>query len=242
LLHEATEAVRTVREQGWTTIATNGVYHPVISGSDWALAGGSETIDGFVRQVTISAAQRDSSGVLVPSGGTDDPATKHIAVSVAWSTPYSGSVTSDIYLSRWKNNAAWAQTTQADFTAGTATDTTVTNTSGGEVELAGAPSYQTSGTFESDSFDAGASAVFNALSFTASQPSGTTIRLQIATNTDNSTWNYVGPDGTNGSYFTADGAIPLNTVDGRYIRYKAFLTGDGSATPTLSDITITYSP
>src|SRR4051812_20050340 len=88
LLHEASEAVRVVREAGWSNIATNGVYHPVISGSTWTLASGSETVDGLTRQVTISSGERDGAGALVTGGGTADPATKHIEVSVAWTTPY----------------------------------------------------------------------------------------------------------------------------------------------------------
>ena len=242
LLHETTEAVRAVREDGWGTVATNGVYHPVISGTGWTLASGAETVDGFTRQVTISTAQRDSSGVLVASGGTDDPGAKHVVVDVSWTTPYSASISDDLYLTRWQGNQALAQTTQSDFTAGTATNTVVTNVGGGEVELDGAPTYQTSGTFESDSFDAGATVAFNSLFFTAAKPAGSDIQFQIATNTDNSTWTYVGPDGTNGTYFTADSAVPLALAEGRYFRFKAFLTGDGTVTPTLSDVTVSYSP
>lgn len=243
LLHEATEAVRVVREAGWGNIATNGTYHPAVSGSSWTLASSSETIGDFTRTVTISDAERNGSGALVASGGTTDPATKHIEVSVDWTTPYSGSVSDDLYLSRWQNEAAWGQTTDTELNTGTTTNTAVTSTGGGQVELAaGSPTYQTSGTFESETFDAGANAAYHYLSMTASQPSGTTISFQIATNNDNTTWNYVGPDGTNGTFFTGANAIPLSAADARYFRYKAFLTGDGSATPVLSDIQVTYVP
>ncbi|HTH72055.1 MAG TPA: type II secretion system protein [Candidatus Pristimantibacillus sp.] len=243
LLHEATEAVRVVREAGWGNIAANGTYHPAVSGSTWTLASSPETIGNFTRTVTISDAERNSSGALVASSGTIDPATKHIEVSVDWTTPYSGSVSDDLYLSRWQNETAWSQTTDTEFNTGTTTNTAVTATNGGQVELAaGSPTYQTSGTFESETFDAGANAAYHYLSMTASQPGGTTINFQIATNNDNSTWNYVGPDGTNGTFFTGDNAIPLNATDARYFRYKAFLTGDGSVTPVLSDIQVTYAP
>ncbi len=238
LLHEATEAVRVVREAGWEEIATDGVYHPAISGSTWSLQSGAETIDGFTRDVTIASAQRDSSGALAPSGGADDPATKHITVSVAWSTPYDASVTEDLYLSRWQHNTTWVQTTEADFLAGSATNATVTNTAGGEVALDNAAN----GTFESNTFDAGSLVNFNRLLFTADQPIGTTLQLQIATNNDDATWNYLGPDGTRATYFTADSSIPPSLASGRYLRYKALLTGNGATTPTLSDVTINYSP
>ncbi len=241
LAHEAAEAVRVVREQGWTNIS-DGTYHPAVSGSTWSLLSGAETIGNFSRQVVISPAQRDSGGAIVQSG-TPDPATKHIEITVSWDKPYSASVSEEMYLSRWQDNTAWAQTIEGDFLAGVTTNTAVVNNSGGEVALAaGTPLYQASGTFESDTFDAGANVSFNGLLFTASQPAGTTLQFQIATNSDNSTWDYIGPDGTNNTFFTATTAIPLGAVDARYLRYKAFLTGDGSATPTLSDVTINYSP
>lgn len=242
LLNEATEALRVVRDAGWSNVATDGVYHPVISGSTWTLASGAETVGGFTRQITISAAERNGSGSLVQSGGTADPSTKRAAIEVGWSEPYTGSVSDDLYLSRWQGNATWAQTATGDFSAGTTTNTAVTNTAGGEVELAGAPTYQTSGTFESSTFDAGTAASFNYLTFTVNKPAGTDIKFQIAANTDNSTWNYIGPDGTGSTYFTAATAIPLDAAEGRYFRYKAFLSGDSTATPTLSDITLSYSP
>lgn len=243
LAHEAAEAVRVVREAGWSNIAADGTYHPAISSSSWSLAGGAETIGNFTRQVVISTAGRDSGGAIVGSGGTADPATKHIGITVSWDEPYGASVSQEMYLSRWQNNAVWQQTAQADFSAGTLTNTAVTNNSGGEVELAaGTPAYQASGSFESATFDAGADAAFNYVTFTASRPAGTTLQLQVAASDDGSTWNFVGPDGAAGTYFAVGEAIPPDAADGRYLRFKAYLTGDGSATPVLSDVTLNYSP
>jgi type II secretory pathway pseudopilin PulG len=242
LQHEAFEAVWAVREQGWSNIATDGTYHPVISGNDWALSSGPEMINGLAREVVISTAQRDSSGAIVTGGGISDPATKRVVVTVGWSTPYSSSITGDTYLNRWQNDAAWTQTSQAEFAGGVAANTAVTNTSGGEIELAGAPGYQTTGSFESSTFDPGVNVGYNRITFAASQPAGTALTFQIATNINNSTWNYAGPDGTNGSFFTANAAIPSSLANARYLRYKAFFSGDGSSSPVLSDVTINYSP
>jgi type II secretory pathway pseudopilin PulG len=242
LLHEAAEAVYAAQQSGWANVATNGIYHPVVSNNGWELGGGPETADGFTRQVVISSAQRNGAGALVQSGGTDDPATRHAAVTISWTTPYDGAVSSDMYLTRWQGNAQWNQTTQADFTGATLSDTLITNTAGGEVELASAAAvYRTSGTFESSTFDAGATAAFNRLTFTAVQPAATQVTLQIAVNADNSTWDYVGPDGTAATYFTASAPVPLNAANGRYVRYKAFLSGPGAATPVVSDVTVNYS-
>jgi len=136
LLREAQDAVRSVREKGWSNIATNGTYHPVISSGVWTLVSGSETISGLTRQIVISDTQRNTSGTIVSSGGTVDPSTKHVVVTVAWATPLNGSIASDSYLTRWQNNFAWTQTTQAEFdTRISANNTETTNVSGGEVQL-----------------------------------------------------------------------------------------------------------
>lgn len=126
LLREATEAVRVVRESGWSHVSTDGTYHPVISGSTWSLASGSEVINGFTRQIVISDTQRNTSlsnWPIVSSGGTTDPSTKHVVVTVSWTTPVAASLSSETYLSRWQTNATWTQTTQADFAGGTTTAT-----------------------------------------------------------------------------------------------------------------------
>jgi len=149
-------------------------------------------------------------------------------------------------LSRFGSEAAWSQTTQTDFAAGTTTGTAVTNTGGGEVQLAAngspPPAFVSSGTYESATFDAGAAAGWQYLTFVATRPAGTDVQLQIAVNDDNATWNYVGPDGTNGTSYTNPGAVPLVAGVGRYARYKAIFSGDGSATVDLSDVTVGYTP
>lgn len=134
LLRETTEAVRSVREGGWTTFAVNGTFHPVISGSSWILSPGTDMINGFVRTVNISDVSRDSSGTIVSTGGTLDPSTKKIITTIAWNTPFSSSVQSTIYLSRF-DNLSYTETTEAEFNQGTKTGVTITNTNGGEVVL-----------------------------------------------------------------------------------------------------------
>lgn len=140
LEREATEAVRVAREAGWSNVSTDGTYHPVISGNTWTLVSGSEVVNNFTRQIVISSIQRNSSGVIVASGGTVDPSTKYVVVTISWTRPVASSVSTSTYLSRWQNNTAWVQTTQADFNAGTLNNVSVTNTSGGEVQLIGGSS------------------------------------------------------------------------------------------------------
>lgn len=135
LLKEAQEATRVAREANWNNFSVNGTYHPVVSGVTFALSPGAETINDFTRSIVIEDTYRDTNGKIVSSGGTIDPSTKKVTMSVSWSTPHASSVATTTYLSRYINNAIYTQTTQADFNAGTKTGVTVTNTSGGEVVL-----------------------------------------------------------------------------------------------------------
>lgn len=132
---EAMEVARSVREKGWTTFAVNGTYHPEVSGSSWILAPGAETIDGFTRRVVIIDTQRDSSGVIVSTGGTVDPSTKLVNITVSWTLPYASSMSANYYMTRYLDNLAYTQTSTADFNLGTNTSTTVVNTNGGAIEL-----------------------------------------------------------------------------------------------------------
>ncbi len=135
LLAEAKEAIRIVRDSGWSAVATNGVFHPVIAGSTWALSPGAETVSGFTRTIVVSDVYRNATGAIVASGGLVDPSTKQVVMTVSWATPIPSNVSSTMYLSRFTNRI-YVQTTEADFTAGTKTNVIVTNTDGGEVTMA----------------------------------------------------------------------------------------------------------
>jgi len=135
LMNEAQEAVRAVRNQDWTTFAVNGIYHPEIVNNNWKLMTGTETIDGIRRTITISDVHRASNGIIVASGGVNDPSTKKITTLIEWDTPYPSSAGSTMYLTRYMDNLVYHQTTEAQFETGTFTGTTTTNVAGGEVIL-----------------------------------------------------------------------------------------------------------
>jgi hypothetical protein len=136
-LKEAEEATRVFREAGWTTFAVNGTYHPQISGSTWVLAQGAESIDEFTRSIVISDAKRDLGGKIDETGGGfNDPSTKRVTLEVSWGATSVDAVTTTYYLTRYLDNLAWIQTTEADFDAGDVNGVTVTNTAGGEIQLA----------------------------------------------------------------------------------------------------------
>ncbi len=140
LVKEAQDAVRVIRDASWTTFSsytTGQPYHPVISGSTWALTSGSEFINGFgfTRQIVLSDVYRDGSGNIAASG-TLDLSTKKVVVTVSWNSPLVSSVSEISYLTRFVNNT-YTETTQSDFLKGATASgkLAITNNTGGEVTL-----------------------------------------------------------------------------------------------------------
>jgi prepilin-type N-terminal cleavage/methylation domain-containing protein len=95
----------------------------------------------------------------------------------------------------------------------------------------------------SQTIDFGASdTTFYNLNLTFTQPAQTTIRVQVAANNDNSTWNFVGPDGTSNTYYTASSTqLHSSHNNNRYLRYKVILRTDNhDNTPSLQDLTLNF--
>lgn len=97
----------------------------------------------------------------------------------------------------------------------------------------------------SNTIDFGTSTA-NYLSFVvtpATEPPSTgpgSVEFQIAANNDNATWNFVGPDGTSGSYYSASSTVAISGE--RYVRYEVFLsTEDPTTSPYVNDVTIGFS-
>ncbi len=106
--------------------------------------------------------------------------------------------------------------------------------------------YYASGDLTSSAYDTGYDLAWDweTISFTIDEPSATNIQFQIrtaATEGGLSSATWYGPTGT-GDYYTTSGTSINSVHDGdRWIQYKAYFTGPGDDTPTLSDNTITYS-
>jgi prepilin-type N-terminal cleavage/methylation domain-containing protein len=75
------------------------------------------------------------------------------------------------------------------------------------------------------------------------QPPQTDFKIQIATNNDNSSWNFIGPDGTGSSFYTTSGTQPhVSHNNSRYMRYKVILrTENDNFTPSLRDLAINFN-
>jgi hypothetical protein len=163
---------------------------------------------------------------------------------------------SEIVATKLTSGSIWSQqdwlggSGQTDFT-----DPTMYETDDGNINTGGSPSalrlanfggasYAASGTLTSSTFDTGTTdTTYTSVTWQpTSQDPATSLKFQIATNNDKTTWNFVGPDGTAGTYFTVPGNT-INTVNNnnRYIRYKAFLsTTNPLVTPVLTSIGINY--
>ncbi|MFH0936255.1 MAG: hypothetical protein ABH971_03255, partial [bacterium] len=102
--------------------------------------------------------------------------------------------------------------------------------------------YESSGYLISSTFNSGiASSTFTNIDWQpTSQSPTTTVKFQIATNNDNETWNFVGPDGASTTFYTVPGTTIYNNF-ARYARYKIFLdTSDTVITPVITNVNINY--
>lgn len=107
--------------------------------------------------------------------------------------------------------------------------------------------YTPSGYLISSTFDTGSASNFYELSWLPQdQPPQTgvdSVKLQIAANNNKTTWNFIGPDGTENTYYTLSNQNINSLHNGnRYLRYKVFLqTEDPDWTPIVSDISFTFT-
>ncbi len=152
---------------------------------------------------------------------------------------------------------------QADWSAGSGQDN-LTNPSkyfaddgGVDTSLAGTVklknsfgSYASFGRLESSTFDTGSVSNFYTLSWNpTSQPAdagANSLKFQLASNsviTATTTWNYVGPDGTDATYYTTNNSPIAGVHNGNeFMRYLAlFSTAVATSTPILSGVSFTYT-
>jgi prepilin-type N-terminal cleavage/methylation domain-containing protein len=118
----------------------------------------------------------------------------------------------------------------------------------GEIKLTGSFGvYDTSGYLTSSTYDTGSASNFQQLLWQPlSQPPSAgsqSVKFQIATNNDTTTWNFLGPNGTASDYYTTANTN-INAVHSgdRFLRYKIYLSTDDTAfTPNISDVSFTFT-
>ena len=121
LAEGALEAVGANAVESWQSIydsakGAGNLYHPVQAAGGWSLASGIESvvIDGitFNKSIYIENVNRDASGNIVLTGGTEDPSTQKITSIVSWSG--GEPVTSVKYVSRYAEKSC----VQTDWSGG----------------------------------------------------------------------------------------------------------------------------
>ena len=107
--------------------------------------------------------------------------------------------------------------------------------------------YPSSGWLISSTFDLQTAGSLYKITWTPQdQPNGVgtdPITFQIASNDDNTSWNFIGPDGTAATYYTAaNNSVGTEHVTRRYFRYKVFLnTASSAVTPSVGNITFQFT-
>lgn len=111
-------------------------------------------------------------------------------------------------------------------------------------------SYVSAGVLTSSIFDTGAPSNFNNIVWNPTdQPpqSGTnSVKFQFASSTDNTAdtiWRYLGPDGTESTYYTlSNNNVNPASNGNQYFRYKIFLSTEASnKTPNVASVAVTYT-
>jgi uncharacterized repeat protein (TIGR01451 family) len=103
--------------------------------------------------------------------------------------------------------------------------------------------YNSAGDLVSSVKDGGTAPTWSTVSWNGSTPTATALKFQAAASSSSSgPFTFVGPDGTSATYYTSGAS--LDRFNGnRYLKYRAFLsTTNSSATPTLTDATVCYTP
>ncbi|MEW6610327.1 MAG: prepilin-type N-terminal cleavage/methylation domain-containing protein [Patescibacteria group bacterium] len=107
-------------------------------------------------------------------------------------------------------------------------------------------SYQSTGELISSTIDTGPGTNYVAVFWKPTDQDPRTgsdsVHMQLASNNDTTTWNFIGPDGTASSFYTpGSSSVHASHNNNRYIRYKIFLsTLDQALSPNVSDIGITF--
>jgi len=220
-----------------------------LQGTVTAAAGGAP-VSGVTAAFGARSATTDGSGVYSFAG---IPAGTYPAVTVSKAGLVSqtaapivitdgGSTTKNFALSAAATSGCLTDTAQSDFQTGVPAAVDLI-TSPGNVTLATALTGNLVSGLKDSNPGAASMPVWSTLSWTAATPANTSVKFQVAgSNSDSGPFNFVGPDGTNATFFTATGSSLSQFSGLRYLEYKAYLaTTTNGVKPTLSDVTLCYA-
>lgn len=100
LLEEGVEAVKSLRDEGWTgkiaNLRVGTVYYLSWNGAKWTTTVAPQVIDSmFTRSFTIASTTRDVNYDIATSGGTDDIGARKVTMSVSWTPKNSSAAITD---------------------------------------------------------------------------------------------------------------------------------------------------
>lgn len=110
LLEEGIEAVKSLRDDGWTSNITplnaGTAYYLTWNGSKWAATTTAAQIENtFWRTATFSTVSRDGNDDIVTSGGVNDPGTRKVRIDVTWDKKTASTTESiETYITNLFNN------------------------------------------------------------------------------------------------------------------------------------------
>ncbi|MDD4382089.1 MAG: hypothetical protein PHE21_01955 [Candidatus Dojkabacteria bacterium] len=139
LTQEINDALLLIKTQGWYNIARytdEGAKHLEFVDGNYTILDGAFSENDFTYSFTIQRAQRDLNGDLVETGGTLDPHTRIVSITIDWKDRFGkiNSINPKLYINDWNTNSI-AYTTDTDFQKGVNNQTLIQNISGGEVRL-----------------------------------------------------------------------------------------------------------
>jgi hypothetical protein len=165
-------------------------------------------------------------------------------------------ITGQGYLSQtdWSHgaNQSGIYVDQSAYANGSGVDTTTSSSSGSILLhwLGGSIHYitNTTETLESSTFDTGTTSNFYALNWSPLNqpiPAGPMpVKFQFATAPSSTgPWNYIGPNGTSGNYYTVPGTqISFPNGGNEFARYKLYMTTQAATvTPSIADVSFAYT-
>ena len=221
------------------------------SGTDPALTVEIRTTSGGTPTNTVLATTTipgfSSGAATFYSALFGSPATLSSGTTYAYVLRLAADRGTGSYAALRSNNNQYASGAQQVSSNGGATWSAQSTDLGFSTFMTTAVVYLSSGDLVSSAKDAnpipGGTPHWTTLSWTAATPAGTTVKFQAAASgSPTGPFNFVGPDGTSATFFTASPAsLSGGTFSGRYFEYRAFLsTTVSTSTPVLGDVTACF--
>lgn len=239
----------TIQDIEWDTYTlnvTDGIYD----------LGGSIPVMPFVinpgtdKNITLVLVPKNPNTLLVTVKDTSTQLPLSSASVRLEKNPYDETLTTGVGFIRQSDwSGGGGQETYSDTTRYSSDDFGIDSENpDGELRLTNLfGSYTANGELTSSTFDVGSASNFHQILWQpqaqAPETGANAVRFQVASNNDNTTWNFLGPDGTGGTYYDLSNQ-EINPIHNgtRYFRYKLFFeTADTAWSPVVSDILFTFT-